>query len=171
MSFDWRSLVGTVAPTIATALGGPLAGMAVKAVGDALGLDKPTEEAISATLQGATPDTLLKLKQADQDFAVKMRDLDIKLDELETKDKDSARNMLIQTRSYTPSVLSWIVVMATLALEGYVMLHGIPKEVDDLVAGRVLGTLDTAFGMVLTFWLGTSFSSRSKDDTIKAMAK
>ena len=29
MDFDWKSVVGTVAPTIATALGGPLAGVAV----------------------------------------------------------------------------------------------------------------------------------------------
>jgi hypothetical protein len=33
---DWKKIVGAVAPTLATALGGPLAGMAAAAVSDAL---------------------------------------------------------------------------------------------------------------------------------------
>jgi hypothetical protein len=35
---DWRKTLGTVAPAIATALGGPLAGVAVGMAAKALGL-------------------------------------------------------------------------------------------------------------------------------------
>jgi hypothetical protein len=46
MLFDWKSVVGTVAPGIATALGGPLAGMAVSTLAKALGVEA-TEEAVA----------------------------------------------------------------------------------------------------------------------------
>lgn len=55
MSFDWKQLVGSVAPTIATALGGPLAGMATKAIASAIGCDEADVEEV---LKDATPNNL-----------------------------------------------------------------------------------------------------------------
>lgn len=157
MSFDWKSLVGSVAPTIATALGGPLAGMAVKAVGDALGLEKPSEDAVSAALANATPDMLLKVKQADQEFSARMKELDIKVSELETQDRASARAMMIQTKARTPAVLSYFIVLLTAAIYAYLVMGEYDKlTVSDLVLGRILGTLDMAFGVVLAYWLGSA---------------
>ncbi|MFO0253092.1 MAG: 3TM-type holin [Betaproteobacteria bacterium] len=81
--FDWKSLVATVAPTLATALGGPLAGMATKAIATAvLGRDEATEAELAQALAGATPDQLLALKKADADFAVRMKELDLDLEKL-----------------------------------------------------------------------------------------
>src|SRR5258708_18189201 len=111
MSFDWKSLLGQVAPVIGTALGGPLAGLAIKTVGDALGVQAPTVDTVSAALANATPDQLAAIKKADQDFARQMKELDIKLDELDTSDRASARSMMIQTRARTPAVLSYFVVI------------------------------------------------------------
>lgn len=165
MSFDWKKLVGTVAPTIATALGGPLAGLAVKALGEALGTPEATTEELETRLAGATPDDLLKLKQADQAFKAQMKQLDVDVFKLEQADKGSAREMLIATRAKTPAVLSWVIVIATLGLEGYVMVEGMPAGTPDVVVGRILGTLDAALMTVIGFWLGTSWSSRAKDDT------
>ena len=43
-SVDWKDVIGAVAPTIATALGGPLAGAAVKTLSNVLlGHEKGTE--------------------------------------------------------------------------------------------------------------------------------
>ncbi len=53
---------------------------------------------------------------------------------------------------------------------GYLIVHGNPAQLDDVILGRLLGTLDTSFGIVLAYWLGTSFSSKSKDETISNMA-
>ena len=39
MAFDWKSVVGTVAPLLGTALGGPFGGVAGKMIQDALGVD------------------------------------------------------------------------------------------------------------------------------------
>ncbi len=73
-----KGVVGTVAPVLATALGGPLAGTAVQAIAQALGLtDDATEAQVAQTLQKATPEQLLAIKQADQAFAIRMRELGI----------------------------------------------------------------------------------------------
>jgi hypothetical protein len=75
------NLVRTVAPSIASAVGGPLAGMATRAISEAL-LGKPdgTEAELTEAAAKATPEQLLALKTAEQDFAVKMRELDIDLE-------------------------------------------------------------------------------------------
>ncbi len=56
------SLVRTVAPSLASAVGGPLAGMAVRTISDAL-LGKPdgTEAELAEAAAKATPEQLLQL--------------------------------------------------------------------------------------------------------------
>ena len=92
MAFDWKSLVRTVAPGLATALGGPLAGMATQAVSNAI-LGKPdgTEEELSKALQGATPETLAAIKKADQEFSIKMKELDVDVIKISAGDVANAR--------------------------------------------------------------------------------
>lgn len=167
---DWKALLATIAPTLATAVAGPLGGLAVKAIGDALGLDEATESKVAAAISGATPDDLLKLKQADQAFQTKMAELGVDLAKLEQSDRASARE-LVKVGAKTPGVLSWVVVVGFFALYGSIVYQGQPQGVDDLILGRILATLENAFMLVLSFWLGTSFSSRGKDDTISKMAK
>lgn len=169
-------LLKSLAPTVASALGGPLAGAAVTALGSIFGTPA-TADAITTVLQEGkmTPEQIsslkeleLKYKNEEAERGFKYAELEYKRAELEVVDRKSAREMQTQTRSYTPEVLSWLIILATLSLEGYVLIRGIPPEVSELVAGRILGTLDMAFGTVLAFWLGTSFSSRNKDAVIAA---
>jgi hypothetical protein len=165
-SFNWKGLIGSVAPTLATALGGPLAGMAVQAIGGALGLSDATEEKLSAALAGAKPEDLIALKTADQAFAAKMKELDIKVEELETKDRDSARNLMVQTHSRTPAVLSYFIVVVTAGIYTYLVAGEYDKlTVSDLVLGRILGTLDMAFGVVLAYWLGSAHHQQNNAPT------
>lgn len=82
MSFDLKSLISTVAPTIASAIGSPMAGLAVSAACEALGLSTKTEEALAGALKGATPDDMLRLKQAEQSFKLEMEKLGIDLEKL-----------------------------------------------------------------------------------------
>ena len=169
MANDFLGILKSVAPGLATALLGPLGGMAVTAIGSALGVSEPTQEKIQQALSGATPEDLLKVKQAEQQFQKDMRALDIDLERISASDRDSARKMAVETKAWTPAVLSWLIIVATLGLEGYILVNGVPAQVNDLVAGRILGTLDMAFMTVLTFWLGTSNSSRNKDATISKL--
>jgi hypothetical protein len=170
MNFDWKSLVGSVAPTIATALGGPLAGMAVKAVGDALGVQAPTEDTVSAALANATPDQLAAIKKADQDFAAKMKELDIKLEELETQDRASARGMQVNLRSNIPAMLGTLITVGFFGILIGLMggwLH--TGDSNELLL--LLGALATSWGAVVNFYYGSSQQSHMQTRILGEKAK
>lgn len=159
---DFTAILKQVAPTLATALLGPLGGAAVAFLGDKLGLPEKTIESVGKAIQGMSPEELSNLKKLDQEFSLKMKELDINLEAVYAADRDSARKMQVANKSWTPEVLSWIVVISTLALEGYLLVQGVPPGVNELVIGRVLGTLDMAFATVLAFWLGVASKARAR---------
>lgn len=64
-------IVRKAVPVIATALGGPLAGLAVEAVGSALGMSEPTQEKVKAALSGMSPEQMVQMKQIDADLQVR----------------------------------------------------------------------------------------------------
>ena len=92
MDFNWKSIVGTVAPALATALGGPLAGMATAAIAKACGLgDGASQEDVMAAVQNMTPEQLAALKQAEFEFKSRMKELDVDLVRIAAADRDSAK--------------------------------------------------------------------------------
>jgi hypothetical protein len=153
---QFKGLIQNVAPTIATALLGPVAGMAVKALSSALlGHDGGSEDDITNALANATPDQITALKKIDADFKVQMKKLDIDLVKIAADDRASARDMAANTHSYTPSVLSYVTVVCWAIIQYYLFTHIIDPSMRELIA-RVLGTLDGALMLVLSFWFGSS---------------
>lgn len=149
-------LIGSVAPTIATALGGPVAGMAVKALSNALfGHQDASDEEIQAALANPTADQLAALKKIDADFKVQMKSLDIDLERIAASDRDSARNYAIMTHDMTPRVLAVIVVVAWGTVQWFLLHNVIDSSMRELVA-RVLGTLDGALMLVLSYYFGSA---------------
>ena len=149
-------LVENVAPTIATAMLGPVDGMAVKALSTALlGHGDGSEDDITNALANATPDQITALKKIDADFKVQMKKLDIDLVKIAADDRASARDMAANTHSYTPSVLSYVTVVCWAIIQYYLFTHIIDPSMRELIA-RVLGTLDGALMLVLSFWFGSS---------------
>jgi hypothetical protein len=149
-------LIENVAPTIATALGGPVAGMAVKALSTALlGHGDGSEDDIKAALATATPDQIAAIRKVETDFKVQMKQLDIDLVKIAADDRASARYMAANTHSYTPSVLSYVTVICWAIIQYYLFTHIIDPSMRELIA-RVLGTLDGALMLVLSFWFGSS---------------
>ena len=149
-------LLAQVAPTVATALGGPLAGLAVKTLSEALlGHPDASESDVSAALMSATPDQLQKLKEIDATFKTRMKELDIDLVKIAASDRASARDMAIGTHSFTPSVMSYVIVICWAVIQYFLFTHVIEPSMRELIA-RVLGTLDGALMLVLSFWFGSS---------------
>lgn len=170
MSFNLRNFLGAVAPTLASAWGGPLAGMAVQQIGAALGIEKPTEDAVSTALATATPDVLLKVKQADQDFAAKMKELDIKLEELDTADRASARAMQVNLRSNIPAALAALITVGFFGILIGLMggwLH--TGDSNELLL--LLGALATSWGAVVNFYYGSSQQSHMQTRILGEKAK
>ena len=71
------SILSTVAPMIATALGGPLAGAAVSFLASKLGVDPAIVE---QTVAGMTPAQLVQMKELDNQFNLEMAKVGISLD-------------------------------------------------------------------------------------------
>lgn len=79
-NFNWKKLVAGIAPVLGTALGGPLAGQAITMLGQALGLgDDASETDVAAVVASGklSGEQIVAMKAAEQEFAVKMRGLDI----------------------------------------------------------------------------------------------
>lgn len=80
-------------------------------------------------------------------------------------------SLLIPPRPWMPSILSAVVIISTLGMYAQLLWFGNPKSLDDVILGRILGTLDTSFGLVLAYWIGSTRGSHDKDETIREMSK
>ena len=169
-SFDWRGIVGAVAPTIGTALGGPLGGMAAQAITGALGIKADAKEGdIARAVAAATPDQLLAIKKAEIEFNARMRELDIDLERIAADDRNSARQREVQTRDWMPRVLALLVVagfLATIAavLSGHV--EGLRDPIMSTTVGTVIGFVSAKAEQVIAYYFGSSAGSRAKDNLI-----
>ena len=162
MSFDWKSLVGSVAPTIATALGGPMAGMAVKAIAGGLGLDPDATEAdISKALQGATPETLLAIQKADQSFETSMAEIGVDLEKIAADDRNSARNREKETGDKTPKYLAAVIVVGFFGTLATIAFAAIPAPAMPAV-NILLGSLTALLIQVGNYYYGSSAGSKEK---------
>lgn len=168
---DWKDVIKTVAPWIGTALGGPMGGMAVTAVANALGLSDATEASIKSVLSGATQEQLLAIKEADQNFALQMQALgfaNIKdLESIAAADRDSARHMQIAAPSFIPAALTCALLIAFVGTLILVSIYKIPQENKDLVV-YMIGQLGGGFTVSLAFWFGTTRQSENKTAALAA---
>lgn len=161
-------VLATVAPTLATALGGPLAGQAVGWIIKSLGLDPTTPaEQVGKTVQMATPDQLLALKTADQAFAVKLQELGVDLERIAAGDRADARARQVSVKDATPARMAYLITAGFFSLLGTLAFHAVP-ELNQSVLQITLGALAAGFGSCVTFFFGSSASSRAKDEMLYA---
>lgn len=161
-----------IAPSLATALLGPLGGAAVSAIGSALGMSDADKAKVESILKSGqlSGDQLAAIQQAEIAFKAKMADLGVDLEKIAAADRDSARKMQIETKSLVPASLALTVVLAWVAIQWFLLSHVVDASMRELVA-RVLGTLDAALTLVLSFYFGSSRGSQDKDATIANLAK
>ena len=160
---DWKAAIGVIAPTVATALGGPLAGLAVDAVGSAFGWTDATKEKVEEAFSKGqmTGDQILALKQAELVLIAQEKELGFKFAELETKDRQGARDMQVATKSLMPAILSALVTLGYFSiLIG--MMRGALKVDDSQALLIMLGSLGTAWGAVMAVWFGSTHGSAEK---------
>lgn len=180
MAFDWKSLVKTVAPAIGTALGGPLAGVGIRALSEALlGTPDGTEAEVSAALATASPEQLLAIKKADQDFAIRMKELDIDLDRAFIADTSDARHVFAENKGVfrlgIVILVTFAGIMGAVLWGSYeIMVGGITIK-DVAIVATVSGMVGTVVGyvaanaqQVVSYFFG---SSRGSSDKTAAMAQ
>jgi hypothetical protein len=167
------SLLSTIlgaAPALASALGGPLAGSAVKFLSNKiLGTDNGSEAEIAKAVESWTPEQRLELKKMDNEYNLKLLDQDINVFSLEIKDRDSARLMASTTKNLWPQM--GLAIGYNIGFFGilFVMLsngqHGVEfpvgiKETLIFLLGVMAGELKN----INSFWVGSSYGSKEKSD-------
>lgn len=161
MSFDWKKTLATVAPTLATALGGPLAGVAVNVLAKAFGVT-PDEASVSNVIATSDPEVLLRAKQAEQDFIVRLEQLGIEREKILFQDRDSARKLFSVDKK--PQIL-----LSVLFIAGYFIILGcimsgilvVPAEFKDILV-LLLGIITREVPTIMQFWFGSSSGSKDK---------
>ncbi len=166
MSVDWGKTIGAIAPTIATVLGGPLAGLAVSAIGKAFGMSDPTIDSVKDALTKGqlTGDQLLAMKQAENNLKTQLIELNIKEEQLYAADRDSARKRQVETKDGVNSVLAFIIVGAFIAMVGATLLGY--AQVESVLAGTLVGYLSAKCEQVLAFYFGSTRGSGRKTELL-----
>lgn len=156
---DW---LRQVAPTIATALGGPLAGLAVEAVSKAIGIDpKDVTKTISEGKLSA--DQIIQIKQAELAMAARAQEMGLDFEKIAVDDRKSAREMQATTQSWIPGVMAIAVTVGFFGiLVGLMTEHF--KTSDALML--MLGSLGTAWTGIIAFYFGSSAGSQKKDQLL-----
>ena len=153
---NWLS---QVAPTIATALGGPLAGLAVEAVSKAIGVS-PDETQKLLDNGKMSADQIAQVKLAEVDLQKQAQSLGLDFEKLATDDRKSARDMESVTRSWVPGVLAFVITGGFFGIL-LSLMYGAVAKTDEIMI--MLGSLGTAWTGVVGFYFGSSASSQNKD--------
>lgn len=168
MDLSWLK---TIAPTVATALGGPLAGIAAKIVADKLGIPEATQDSVVDALTSGKLDSeqLAQLKLAEvelqrqeNELGFKFAELNLEFAKVDASDRASARMRESDTKDSTPRILAYCIVAVWAALNLVLFTVALPDGSEQLVA-RVLGTLDAALMICLYYYFGSSSGSAKKD--------
>jgi len=171
---DWTTVLKSIAPTVATALLGPLGGVAVSALGNVLGVSEATQDKIADVIKSAsmTPEQITALKQLELEYQNTEKERGFKYAELSFQDRDSARKANVAGGTQRPLFwLSLLLLCVTIGSEAIVLFHGYPPETSDLVVGRVLGLMDAVAMLVLSYWYGTTNGSAQKSELLAQKAQ
>ena len=156
---DWLK---QIAPTIATALGGPLAGLAVEAVSKAIGID-PKDVTQTIAEGKLSADQIAQIKTAEIAMAARAQEMGLDFEKIAVDDRKSARQMQSTTQSWIPGIMAIAVTLGFFGiLIGLMTEHF--KTSDALML--MLGSLGTAWTGIIAFYFGSSAGSQAKDQLL-----
>jgi len=153
----------TVAPTIATALGGPLAGMAVSAVAKAIGCEPDEVQGIISSNK-LTAEQVASIQLAELELKKQAQSMNLDFAKLTVEDRKSARDMQIATKSMLVPSLAIIIVSAFIGV--VIATLGGYAKVESVLAGTLIGYLSAKAEQVVNFYFGSSAGSKEKTDII-----
>lgn len=157
---DLINILKSVAPGLATAVAGPLGGIAVKAIADKLGV----ENEVTAVAQAIA---------GDPEAARKLAEIDLAQFKAEAADRDSARQMQIaalqQEDLYAKHFIynyAWFWSVGATVYFFAVTFAPMPaggRDFANIILGFLLGT---AVATIISFFYGSSKSSKDKTEAI-----
>lgn len=164
----WFKAIMKIAPGIATAIGGPFGGLAATVLKEVTGMD---EAGIEKAIAEGDPNVFLQLKQAEQAFELKLKELDIRVEELQYADVADARARQIAMKDHTPAILTGVALTFFFALS-YSVLTSL--EIVQQNEAFVMFLFGAASGWVtqgMSYFLGSSKGSQRKTDMLAGAPK
>lgn len=152
----------SIAPTIVTALGGPLAGMALAAVSKTLNI-APEEVQGVLNSNKLTAEQVASIQLAELELKKQAQSMNLDFAKLIAEDKKSARDMQIATKSWIPAILA---VAITIGFFGILIGLMTDKVTTSETLMLMLGVLGTAWTGVINFYFGSSASSQAKTELL-----
>ena len=152
-----------IAPTVATALGGPLAGMAISVVSKAIGVD---EDKVGDLIKDnkLTAEQIAQVKLAEIELQKQAQELGLNFAKLEVDDRKSAREMQAATRSIVPPALAAIVTVGFFGILVMMLLGKVDSNNPAIL--MMLGSLGTAWTGIIAYYFGSSAGSQAKTDLL-----
>jgi hypothetical protein len=171
MDFDWKAVLGKVAPMVATAVGGPFGGMAASAALSLLDIepeDGNEEKQLEKAISSMTPEQAITLKMAEKNWLATMKELDLKEEDLHGKDRASARDMATKTSIIPQITLSVLYTIGYITVL-YMFLSGDVSVAASIKSefNMVLGVITTCQVQIMNFWFGSSSGSKEKTSKLK----
>lgn len=174
---NWLEVIRKVAPTVASALGGPLAGVAVTAIGELFGMSEPTADKIKVAIENGsmTGQQISELRALELKLKDEEAERGFRYDELEFKDREGARHRDTEIvkavgHNYRADAMFVLAVAVIVGLVYAIWtepgINEFLKGIVTLVLGRFLGYLDNIYN----FEYGTTRSSKDKDVTINQLS-
>jgi len=159
-------LLKGIAPTLATAVAGPLGGAAVTALANKFGVSDSV-------------DAVAKAIAGDPQAAQKLQELELEMAKLDMANTADARKMNSEIQSSTTA--SWLakniayvidvsIIAGALTMTFVVFIVGVPEQ-NKSMAFTALGSLWTLTGTVVNFHRGSSAGSKAKTEEMMKGAK
>jgi len=152
-----------IAPTIATAMGGPLAGMAVSAISKAIGVE-PEKVGDMISNNKLTAEQIAQVKIAEIELQKQAQELGLNFEKLSVEDRKSAREMQAATRSIVPPALAAIVTIGFFGIMVMMLLGKVDSNNPAIL--MMLGSLGTAWTGIIAYYFGSSAGSQAKTDLL-----
>mgnify|MGYP006921306969 CR=1 FL=1 len=157
---DWLK---QIAPTIATALGGPLAGLAVSAISKAVGVDEDkVTDLISSNKM--TPEQIAQVKIAEIELKKQENELGLNFEALAVDDRKSAREMQAATRSIVPPALAGAITLGFFGILSMLLFGQVDGNNPTIL--MMLGSLSTAWTGIIAYYFGSSAGSQAKTELL-----
>ena len=155
----FKNLLGAVAPTLGTALGGPMGGMAANMISEVLGVPN-NPKAIEKGIADATPEQLAEIKKAELSFEAEMKKLEVDVFALEAQEKQDARRHF--SKDWTARIIGVGIIGGFL---GYIFLVTLqpPDQNSEALINLVLGYLGGLASAIISFYFGASNSTKDGD--------
>lgn len=147
-----KTILGSLAPTLGAALGGPLGGQAGQILSSVLGVAN-NPKSIELAVQNLTAEQMVELKKAEKDFEVRMKELDVDVFALETKDRQDARSRF--SGDWTPKLIGVVTIIGFFGYIGLITFFPIDDSSDDVVM-LIIGSLTGIASAVISFYFGSS---------------